>query len=338
MFDFKSQPSNYFIDDNGFAVGQVEIPGGSPISVKIVKDSITDDGSRLITWCWEYPRMIHAEIMTHRALSRNSASSRAIPAGSLRRRTENAPATPIYWGQNQKGMQANQELEGDALQDACNWWRHGLALMSEHHAHGEALGLHKQIVNRVIEPWMVIAVVVSTTDHANLFHQRKHHAAEPHFQCIANLAWELFHNHMPTYVAPGGWHLPYVDTGIESLGSLHPPTYIDVAKKVSTARCARVSYLTHEGKRDAVEDIRLHDDLASTIDADEPGHFSPFEHPAMAVGKRERHANFEGWKSYRQFFPKQAGPDTSDRCGTCGCWAGNHVLGCGMTNRGDGLA
>jgi len=323
MFDFKSQRVSYFVDDNGFAVGQIEIPGGAPIVVKIVKDSITEGGSRLVTWCWEYPRMIHAEIMTHRVLSRNSASSRAIPASKLRQRVIDAPAMPVYWGQNQKGMQSGDEIVD--LEAARSWWLRGSAWMLKHNLEGEALGLHKQIINRDIEPWMVIAVVVSTTDHANLFHQRKHHAAEPHFQCIANLAWELFHNHMPTYVEPGGWHLPYTDGD---------PMFdiLDITKKISTARCARVSYLTHEGKRDPVEDIRLHDDLASTLNADEPGHFSPFEHPAMAIGKRERHANFEGWKSYRQFFPRQAGPDTSDRCDTCGCWAGNHVLGCGMAN------
>lgn len=317
MFNFSRQKVSYGVDGLGHTFGRVEIPGGSPIVVKIIADSITDGGSRLVTWCWDYPRMIHAEIMTHRSLSRNSASSRAIPPDHLRRRTESAPATPVYWGQNQKGMQASSEIEDTYEAEA--WWRQGLAYMAVHHRKGEELGLHKQIVNRVIEPWMMIAVVVSATDHANLFHLRKHHAAEPHFQCLANLAWELFHNHMPTYIAPGGWHLPYVD-------GLGDP--IELLRKISTARCARVSYLTHEGKRDTAADLKLHDQLASTLNGYEPGHFSPFEHPAMATGKRERHGNFEGWKQYRYLFEKQAGPDTSDRCERCGCWAGNHAYGC----------
>ncbi len=306
-----------------FLAAKVENGDGAPIVVKIVKDSITDGGSRLVTWCWEYWRGIHEEVMTHRVLSRNSASSRAIPTSKMREWVTGKPFIPFYWGQNQKGMQAGSEIED--VETARRWWIDGLDMIAAHHAKGEALGLHKQIVNRVIQPWMMIAVIVSSTDHANLFHLRKHMMAEPHFQCIATLAWELFHNHMPTYLPPGHWHLPYIDTTDQTAGI----SSVVVAKKISTGRCARVSYLTHEGKRDPYEDVRLHDQLANTatLGAD-PMHASPFEHPAMAVGRRERHGNFEGWKQYRKFFVHEAGPDTRDRCLACGCWGGRHVLGC----------
>lgn len=322
------KPKLEFYDDpeTGFKSGCVQGTAGShPIVVKIVKDSITDHGSRLVTWTWEYWRAIHSEIMTHRALSRNSASSRAIPAGSLRRRTVNNPFVPFYWGKNQKGMQADQELSPAEATAADLWWRNGLELMAQHHADGEALGLHKQIVNRVIEPWMTIAVVVSATDHANLFSLRKHHAAEPHFQCIAELAWELFHNNMPTYVPVGGWHLPYVAEG----AAVREGANLDEAKRISVGRCARVSYYTHEGKRDIIEDIRLHDDLAKTasLGAD-PMHASPFEHQAQAIGFRTRIGNFEGWRQYRKFFPAENGPDTEKRCLHCGSWTDRHPPGC----------
>lgn len=309
-------------DEYGLVSMAQTIPGGAPITVKIVKDSITDGGSRLVTWCWEYQRMIHAEIMTHRALSRNAASSRAIPAAKLRQRVHDAPAMPVHWGKNEKGMQASTEI--DDIAQARSWWLRGRDLMTGHHRIGEELGLHKQIVNRVIEPWMMISVVVSMTDHANLFHLRKHKDAEPNFQVVASLGWELFHNHMPTYVRPGDWHLPYVD------GEGDPEAFdLQRAKKISTARCARVSYLTHEGKRDIAADIELHDRLASTasLGAD-PMHASPFEHPAQAIGARSRYANFEGWKQYRREFPCEAGPDTSERCERCGCWDARHVEGC----------
>ena len=308
-------------EETGFFAGKIPIDGGHPIVVKLVRDSITEGGSRLVTWCWEYPRMIHAEIMTHRALSRNSASSRAIPAAKLRERTLAKPVIPIYWGANQKGMQAGSEIED--VETVRAWWLDGLSIAASMHEQGEALGLHKQIVNRVIEPWMTIAVVVSATDHANLFHLRKHHAAEPHFQCIASIAWELFHNHMPTYLPPGHWHIPYVDDDEPGISNL------DLAIKVGVGRCARVSYLTHEGKRDPKEDIALHDRLANTatLGAD-PMHASPFEHVAKAVGGRERIGNFEGWRQYRKLFAHENGPKTGNRCDLCGCWEGRHVVGC----------
>jgi hypothetical protein len=305
------------------------IPGGAPIVVKIVADSITYDGSRLVTWCWEYQRIIHAEIMTHRALSRNAASSRAIPAKKLRQRVLDAPAMPVHWGQNQAGMQASTEVAD--VDAARQWWLEGRNMMAAHHERGEALGLHKQIVNRVIEPWMTIAVVVSMTDHANLFHLRKHKDAEPNFQVIATLAWELFHNHMPTYLPSGEWHLPYItpEDHAEVRTKTDAAFIVDDLKKISTGRCARVSYLTHEGKRDIAEDIALHDKLANTasLGAD-PMHASPFEHPAKAVGGRQRFGNFEGWMQYRKFFKHENGPDTTVRCDACGCWGGRHVNGC----------
>jgi hypothetical protein len=309
----------FFVDERGHLGARFNVPHGAPIVVKIMADSITDGGSRLVTWIWEYPRSIHAEVMTYRVISRNLASSRAIPTAKLRRRVVEAPVVPVHWGQNQAGMQANTEVEDTA--SALAWWLRGRDLMAEHHAEGERLGLHKQVVNRIIEPWMQAVGVISMTDHANMFHQRKHKDAEPNFQVIATLAWELFHNHLPEYLAPGGWHIPFVGDVLTASG-------IDELLKISTGRCARVSYLTHEGTRDLSEDVALHDKLVGTFDGGDPGHFSPFEHPAKAMGGRQRYGNFEGWKQYRKFFTKEAGPNTDDRCNRCGCWEGRHAKGC----------
>lgn len=302
-------------------------PEMAPIRVKILADSITDGGCRLTSWVWEYPRMIHAEIMTHRVLSRNLSSSRAIPAKRLRERVLQLPVIPVHWGQNQAGMQASTEVADKTAARA--WWLKGRDLMAAHHADGEALGLHKQITNRVIEPWMQAAAVVSATDHANLFHLRKHGDAEPNFQVIATCAWELFHNSMPTYIAPGGWHLTYINND-----DIQWAQHTNQLLQLSVGRCARVSYLTHDGKRDRDEDIALHDKLAKTasLGAD-PMHASPFEHQARAsaldkLGNRRRFANFEGWIQYRKLFEHEAGPDTRDRCHRCGCWAGRHVTNC----------
>jgi thymidylate synthase ThyX len=328
------------------------------ITVKILADSITDGGARLITWEWTYPRMIHAEIMTHRALSRNAASSRAIPAAKLRERTLANPAVPVHWGANQKGMQAAEEVADPAW--AKQWWLSALESAAEEHYAGEDAGLHKQIVNRIIEPWMMITVIVSATEMANLLHQRVHKDAEPNFQVLAKLVRESYFDHTPTYVAPGGWHLPLITdedmtaaylmvTGkpVEHARSLslmdayaEKHEIRELLKKVSVGRCARVSLLTHDGKRDLAADVELHDRLAASANAGDPMHASPFEHVAMAMGRYEqakgranvfttyRSGNFVGWKQYRKTFLHENGPRITSYCERCGLWNDLHTKDC----------
>ncbi len=308
--------------------------GRAPITVNVIADSITEGGCRLLTMEWTYPRMIHSEVMTHAMLRRNSASSRAIPAVTLRRRVQDSPAYPGSWGQNQRGMQADREVDDLAAAEA--WWLEGRDIMAAHHAKGEALGLHKQVVNRVIEPWMMITVVVSATDWANFFHLRNHKDAEPSFQALAKQTWELFHESMPVYMMPGDWHLPFVrpddhvDVYTMAMNVDDPRLGkpIDILKKVATGRCARVSFLTHHGIRDLREDVALHDKLIAAASEGGPLHLSPFEHVCQAVSGRQRIGPFTGWKQYRKFFPDEAGPSTEDRCFRCGCWGGRHVKAC----------
>ncbi len=292
------------------------------VSAKIIADSINVAGSRLVTWELTYPRQIHGELLTHGMIRRNSASSRAIPAKKLRERTLAEPAMPAVWGANEKGMQASTEVEDQIT--AGNWWLRAMKSAAEFHAEGEQLGLHKQIVNRVIEPWMLITVIATATDWANFFYLRKHHAAEPNFQRLAAIMWELFHCSLPEQLSPGEWHLPFIGTQDRAWAES-----TDDLKKISTGRCARVSYLTHDGKRDPDEDITLHDRLLGSLtDPDSRFHASPFEHPCMALDSRERIGPYEGWKQYRKLFNHEAGPNTDDRCLRCGCWSGSHVFSC----------
>src|ERR1700742_2095163 len=83
------------------------------ITAKIICDSVSEAGVRLTTFELMYPRFIHAELMTHRAFSRNAASSRAIPIETMLRRIEENPAMPVFWAANQKGMQAVAEVPDD---------------------------------------------------------------------------------------------------------------------------------------------------------------------------------------------------------------------------------
>lgn len=263
---------------------------------KILRDSVAPCGRRLTTWEPTYPRFVHAELMTHRMFSRNSASSRAIPTERLMTRIREDPALPVWWGRNQSGMQADQELSSEARATAQLLWLKARDQMLEMAERLSVVGLHKQIVNRIIEPWMFITVIVSATEFANWFHLRTHRAAQPEIAWVARSMWTQYSEAAPTPVSAGDWHLPLL--GEQDLDTLTPENQ----RKVSTGRCARVSYLTHEGVRDVVKDIELHDKLCAGPATGEPGHWSPFEHVAMALDEPQRCGNFVGWRQYRKWF------------------------------------
>lgn len=292
-------------------------------STRILKDSIAPCGKRLTTWELTYPRFVHAELMTHRLFSRNSASSRAIPSEKLMARVQEDPALPQFWGKNQSGMQAAEELVGKARTEAEREWLNARNSMLRAVERLHELGLHKQLANRLIEPWMFITVIVSATEWDNWYHLRNHRAAQPEIAWVARDMWPKWNENKPDQLASGDWHLPLVnDEDIEPAKRLAPNEFamfldgneddvfqkhdpkrlIEVLKKVSTGRCARVSYLTHEGKRDLEKDIELHDKLCAGPATGDPGHWSPFEHIARALATPDRVGNFIGWFQYRKEF------------------------------------
>ena len=263
---------------------------------RILKDSLAPCGKRLTTWELSYPRFVHAELMTHRLFSRNSASSRAIPTEKLMARIREDPALPKWWGKNQAGMQANEELPPDLQAEAQVLWLEARDQMLAAVETLGKLGLHKQLANRLIEPWMFITVIVSATEFDNWFHLRNHKMAQPEIAWVATRMHELYTTHSPHPLRAGEWHLPLISNDERAVRDE------ETAKKVSTGRCARVSYLTHEGLRDFAKDIELHDRLCSGPATGEPGHWSPFEHVAQAMATPERSGNFTGWRQYRKSF------------------------------------
>src|ERR1700693_1578480 len=92
------------------------------VSAKIVADSVGQAGQRITTMQLRYPKFIHGEFMTHRVFSRNASSSRAIPVERLIQDVIDDPAMPVFWGKNQKGMQAKEELTGNDLYMAKREW------------------------------------------------------------------------------------------------------------------------------------------------------------------------------------------------------------------------
>jgi thymidylate synthase ThyX len=263
-----------------------------PFSAKILADSVSPHGFRLTTFELTFPRVILAEFNTHRMISRNAASSRAIPTEKLIQRVVDDPFIPEFRA-NQKGMQAGDALDKDDSATATRAWLNARdeAVARAKQMHG--WNIHKQYINRLLEPWMWCTVIASATDWANLFHLRCSPEAEPSFNRVATMARELYESSEPAQLGLAEYHLPLIfEEDRRELG-LH-----DLVK-VSVGRCARVSYLTHDGKRDHAADIELHDRLAKS------GHWSPFEHQASAMNCSAYIGNFKGWHQYRKLFDSE---------------------------------
>ena len=230
--------------------------------------------------------------MTHRVFSRNSASSRAIPIQKILARVLRDPATPVWWGRNQSGMQAEEALVGLRL-----WLAKQLFYKSRFMAVAVVwllwkVGLHKQLANRLLEPWMWMTVICTGTNYEHFFQLRCHKDAQPEIRAIALLMRDAYENNIPTLLRVGEWHLPYIADDERNLAT-------NAQIKLSIARCARVSFLTHDGVRDAKKDVELYTRLLDS------GHWSPFEHAAQAMQVSTWCGNFKGWRQARKAFPQE---------------------------------
>lgn len=260
------------------------------IEAKVIADSAWD-GVRITTLQLRYPRFIHAEFMTHRMFSRNASSSRAIPVSRLIRDVETDKVVPSFWGKNQPGMQAREELGGNAKANAVEAWNIARlnAVSCAEYLH--SIGAHKQIVNRILEPFSHINVVVTATEWRNFFLLRNHPDAQPEMQELARAMLQAIEESEPQ---DQWYHLPYSDDG-----EIQVKDYSDLRFPVSAARCARVSYLTHEGTRSTLEeDMKLYARLTHAS----PPHLSPLEHAALwKPNGRDFWANFRKWRSFRSY-------------------------------------
>ena len=269
-------------------------------SAKIIADSVSRHGQRLTTMEVVFPRMVLAEFNTHRVFSRNSASSRAIPVEKQLKKIKEQPFVPEYWGANQSGMQAEAELIAGAKDAALDEW---LAARDSAVAHVEKLltiGLHKQLANRILEPFMWHTVIVTATEWSNYFALRANEMAQPEIRKVSELMLAAYEASTPKQLSDDEWHLPLIQA--EEYDGVFEKS--DDARMISAARCARVSYLTHEGKRDLSADIVLYDRLISG------GHMSPLEHVARPLtedelSEGEFRGNFRGWMQLRKLVPNE---------------------------------
>lgn len=288
------------------------------IGAKIVADSMSAGGHRITTMQLIYPRFIHAEFMTHRVFSRNASSSRAIPVKRILEMLRDTPAMPSEWGLNQPGMQARAVANAELQAEGERVW---LAAMEHAVSAAQALsdlGFHKQIANRVTEPFAHIAVIVTATDWDNFFALRRHPDAQPEIHELADRMFEAMQGSTPTVLTdsgPASWHLPYITADdwakVESWVHMQFATQPSQCKAdygsvenmtehhvllVSAARCARVSYLNHDG---STPDVDKDIGLAGTLSSSQ--HWSPFEHQATACrpGCPRHHGNLKGFWSHR---------------------------------------
>jgi thymidylate synthase ThyX len=263
-------------------------------NARIILDSISADDHRLTTMEVVMHRFVLAEFNTHRTFSRNSASSRAIPTRKQLARVETETAFPVSWPCEQPGMQGGDELDGHLGDAASAVWRNAMQDAVRHAAALAELGVHKSVVNRLLEPFMWQTVIVSSTEWENFFGLRCNSLAQPEIRVAAEEMRRVFEASEPSRIEPGEWHLPYID-GADRLEFESEGEGIEIAKAVSAARCARVSYLTHDGRRDHSKDVELYERLISA----DPPHISPLEHVATPSASDVSTGNFVGWRQLR---------------------------------------
>lgn len=288
------------------------------ISAQIIADSINEQGDRLTTYILVFPRIVLAEFNTHRMISKNSASSRAIPFKTMVQKAIDEPFVPIAFQREHKGMQGTDYFtENDyidvthlrdsemALSGATNETTDALPLLEAVWLAGRdaavekarllsGLGVTKQLANRQLEAYLYHTVICTGTEWENFFALRAHPAAEIHIADLAQKMLDTYNRSQPILLKGGEYHIPFGDTfdPIRLLavatenGAINYTTNealknaITQAKlKIAIARCARVSYLNFEGKDDYLADIKLFHTLTDM------GHMSPTEHVGIAADK-----------------------------------------------------
>lgn len=274
---------------------------------KIIAYSISPQKIPLVTLHLRYWRAIHSEINTHRAFSRNARSSRAVPVAKMLDEIRNDPFIPRHWGKNQKGMQAVEECDEpikfryDTVSREDAWLRARDVAVDAAQRFANA-GYHKQIVNRLLEPFMWIDTLVTATDWANFFALRDHKDAEPHIRDLARLVKETIEASSPQPLEPGQWHLPYIRPGEFA--------HYETARQVSAARCARISYAPFDDNASVEAELERFAKLIT----DWPVHASPVEHQATPDTLKienhslqwehpNEHRNFRGWRQFRARIP-----------------------------------
>jgi hypothetical protein len=289
------------------------------IYAKVIADSYYDPWDdlstglplkRLTTFEVEMNRFMLPEFNTHRLFSRSSASSRAIPFAKQVDRVMNDIAMPAVWAAEQKGMQGGDEIEDTA--EAERLWKAARGLAVTQATRLAELGVHKSIVNRLLEPFMWHKVIVTSDRWENFFRQRCSPLAQPEIRLVAEAMQTALLESRPRKLSLEQWHLPYIDAETIEWAWLHADhdevRVLDFLKQISVARCARVSYLTHDGVRDPQVDLGLYEKLVTA----DPPHWAPLEHVATPTPEGQYSGgNFRSFTQLRSFVERERHIETA---------------------------
>lgn len=264
-------------------------------STRILADSVSPADVRLTTFEVTFPRFILAEVNTHRMLSRNSASSRAIPTEQQIERVRKDPFIPITFNQRVKGMGVGDVLED---QERCKKvWLTARDRAVDAAVVLNEIGVDKSRVNRLLEPFLWHTAIISATEWDNFFGLRDHPAAQPEFQLLAGMMRSAMVYSVPSRLNDGEWHLPLVTREEQETWD------VITCKKLAASRCARVSFDKHTDSESIESTILRANRLMTSV----PAHLSPFEHVALpARSYRHFFGNFRGWVQMRKEIPNES--------------------------------
>lgn len=296
------------------------------ISVEVIKDSYNEVfDSRITTLILEYPRIIHSELMTHRLFSRNASSSRAIPVSKVIEQVKDNPAIPVRFGKNQAGMQDSGEYENSEALKLL--WIESSKLACNTATVMNDMKAHKQVINRILEPYQFIRVCLTSTNFANWFYLRNHPDADPTIHALAETMQEAMQESKSRKLFEGHWHVPFVEDYIDFTGEQifkdesGSVISLQEALIISSSCAAQTSYRKLDTSLEKAKDIY------SKLIESKPCHSSPVEHSALVIAKKEDEpydyfaiegvthidknavpwsGNFHGYIQYRQLIKDNA--------------------------------
>lgn len=304
------------------------------ISATIIKDSKNEWGNRITTFLLVMPRIVLAEFNTHRMISRNSASSRAIPTETMLKNITNFPFKPIRWLREHKGMQGYDYWPEDSPEAiaASTIWNDTRYFTIQQCKSLLECEVSKQFINRLLEPYMWHTVIATSTEWGNFFALRAHEAAEIHIQDLAYKMLNEYNKSIPKLLKAGQWHIPFeeqidqieVSNLAARTNSLVTNNTLDIINaRISVGICAGISYGRIKDKIDPLDMIDLYQSLVqrpyegkrgirSSVD---PIHASPTEHQAMAMDAFQHElnpqsGNFKGFTQFRKMLPNENAVDS----------------------------
>jgi len=255
------------------------VEGKGGITATVVADSINVQGDRLTTMTLQYPRYIHSEFLRHRMFSNSVSSSRAIPTDKMVDQVTSNPAMPVYWGKNQPGMSASEEEDELVHINGAYFppdvaWKIACDRSAEVAKEFAMAGYHKQIVNRMVEPWQFINQVVSATDYANFYHLRIDSAAQPEIQELARVMHEAMDDSDPVTRRDSA-HLPFITNKDRDRYDAF------ACIRISMSMCAQQSY------RKSDRSIEKANVIYKKLVESRPVHASPAEMVATPFSEEE---------------------------------------------------